>query len=114
MKKTLLPIACAIFSASLLASPAALAWDGIQTGNITRFDVTGGNNFGLRVILGGVTSMCNGSVTSWAYLNESDSNYKTYLAILLLAKAQSKKVSIYTTMESGYCHIGYMAMDDGF
>lgn len=111
MKKTVLIAASAIFSASLLASPAALAWDGVQVGSITRIDVTAGNNFGIRIMLGGVASMCSGGA-SWAYLNESDSNYKTYVAMLMLAKAQASKVTIFTTLESGYCHAGYIVVEN--
>jgi hypothetical protein len=88
---------------------AAHAWDGVASGNIYAVEITGGNSFGFRVFVSGVTNMC-GSGSNWAYLNESDSNYKTYVAGILAAKAQGSTVTVYSTLENGYCHIGYISV----
>lgn len=88
---------------------AAHAWDGVVSGNIYAVEITGGNNFGFRVFVSGVTNMC-GSGSNWAYLNETDSNYKTYVAAILAAKAQGSSVTVYSTLENGYCHIGYISV----
>lgn len=86
----------------------ALAWDGIVAAKIVKIDVTSGSNYGVRIYLEGASSMCkNGS--DWAFLNEADSNYKAYLAVLLLAKAQGTAVTVYSNLEYGQCHIGYIA-----
>jgi hypothetical protein len=87
----------------------AQAWDGVASGNIYAVEITGGNNYGLRVFVTGVSNMCSGG-SSWAYLNESDSNYKTYVAAILAAKAQGSPVVVYSTLENGYCHIGYVSI----
>lgn len=52
--------------------------------------------------------MCTGG-SDWAYLNETDSNYKVYVAALLLAKAQNTSVTVFSNLEYGQCHIGYIA-----
>src|SRR5690348_643084 len=81
---------------SLLAFTPAFAWDGVSSGTIAKFDVTAGNNYGFRVYINGITSMC-GNSNNWAYLNEGDSNYKTYVGLLMLAKSQGSQVTIFTT-----------------
>lgn len=87
----------------------AQAWDGVITGQVTAVEITGGANYGFRVIVNGGTLMC-GPSSSWSFLNESDSNYKTYVAAILMAKAMSAPVTIYTTREGDYCHIGYVSI----
>ena len=87
----------------------AHAWDGAVAGKIAAVDVTGGANFGFRVYLDPYQVMCTGG-PFWAYLNDIDSNYKSYVAALLLAKASGSRVLIYTTNEGGYCHIGYLSV----
>ena len=87
----------------------ALAWDGVASGTIAAVEITGGNNFGFRVFVSGVTNMCN-TGSNWAYLNETDSNYKTYVAAILAAKAQGSSVTVYSTVASGYCQIGYISV----
>ncbi len=54
--------------------------------------------------------MCTGG-PDWAYLNEDDSNYKTYVAALLTARAQGTPVTIYSNLENGYCKIGYITIN---
>jgi hypothetical protein len=111
MKKILSPMARAIFFALFTASSTALAWDGVAVGKISRIEITAGNNFGIRLLFAGnSSSMCNGG-PPWAYLNESDSNYKTYVAMIMLAKAQNIQITLFSTLESGYCHIGHLVAD---
>jgi len=97
----------AIGSLMLMTAAPALAWDGAVSGTIYIIDVTGGANYGFRVYLEGVSSACAGGA-NWAYLNESDSNYKTYVAALMMAKSQGSRVTLYSNVENGYCHIGYI------
>jgi len=90
----------------LAAAPAG-AWDGFQTIVPGMVDVTAGNNMGFRVW--GPT--CNGSA-NFAYLLDTDSNYSTYVAAILMAKAQGLSVTFYTTKDaSGFCHIGYLTVN---
>jgi len=98
-----------VLAYSLFAPPSASAWDGVQTSTIASMDVTSGSNYGFRISLAGVTNMCIGG-PGWAYLKDTDSNYKVYVAALMLAKAQGSRVTLYTTTEGSYCHIGYIAI----
>jgi hypothetical protein len=109
MKKFRSLAACVISAVLLLSSTAANAWDGVMSSQIASFEVTTGSNFGLRVILAGTPTMCAGG-PNWAYLNDTDSNYKTYIAMFMLAKAQGSSVTVFTTLSGGYCHIGYIAI----
>jgi hypothetical protein len=93
---------------ALVQSPAH-SWDGAVVGTIASLDVTGGSNYGLRIGLNDISSMCNGG-ENWAFLNDTDSNYKAYVAALLLAKAQGSRVAVYTMLEGSYCHIGYISI----
>ena len=83
------------------------AWDGSVTGKIVQVDVTDAGSLGFRVYVGSVGAHCAGG-PGWAYLNEGDSNYKTYVAVLMMAKAQNSSVTIYSNNAGGYCHIGYI------
>lgn len=95
--------------AVMLSMPAS-AWDGTVSGQINQIDVTAAEGQALRVYIAGVSSMCGNSV-SWAYLNESDSNYKVYVAAALAAKAAGDPVIIYTTRDAaGYCKLGYFVV----
>lgn len=87
-----------------------LAWDGIPTGTINVIDVTAGDNAAFRVWTRDAGPHCTGGA-SWAYLNESDSNYTTYVATLLLARSLGQQVVLYTTAEAdGVCRIGHLAL----
>jgi hypothetical protein len=99
--------AVALCGLCLAASPSFASWDGAVAGTIAQIDVTDGQNFGFRVTLSSGPVMCTGGAT-WAYLNEADSNYKVYIATLLLAKAAGKQVTLYTTNNGVYCHIGHI------
>lgn len=112
MKKTPSFFACAlaVFSTLLLASPAVLARDAAAAGKIVVIDVAAGNNYGVRVYLAGSPTMCTGDQNFWAYLNETDSNYKVFVGALLAAKAQGSTVTIYSTLAVGACHIAYISV----
>lgn len=98
-----------IFALLLLCLGAAvrpaLAWDGVQTMVPGTIDVTAGSNYGFRVW----GPSCNGAA-NFAYLLDTDDNYNTYVAVLLMAKAQGLSVTFFTTLDSnGYCHLGYIS-----
>jgi len=102
-----------IFGLSLL-SFSSLAWDGRVSGKVGNIDVTSGSNYGFRVTLVNGPALC-GNDNKWAYLNDSDSNYQTYVSVLLAAKMADKNVTVYTNRETssgnGYCHIGYISIN---
>lgn len=111
MRKALMPIvsvACGLWL--LCVSQHVAAWDGSITGQIHTIEVTHGSNLGFRVSLVGLPILCAGG-QPWAYLNETDSNYKTYVAVLLLARAQSSPVVLYMNREGSYCHIGHIQLN---
>lgn len=97
----------AICSMLLCAAPAVQAWDGVVSGKVADIQVTAGNNLGFRVALASAPVMCNGG-QAFAYLNESDSNYKVYVSMIMLAKAQGYTVTIYANLEGAQCHIGHL------
>lgn len=91
-------------------SAQSFAWDGQVTGVIQNIDVTAGENFGFRIALKDAPKLC-GNNNTWAFLFESDSNYKTFVSVLLAAKLAERSVVIYTNQDaSGYCHIGYISL----
>lgn len=95
---------------------AFAAWDGTVSGKINVIHVTGAENYGFRVSIAGKTTLCgtkaDGSNTeSWAYLNKSDSNYLTYVSVLLAAKMAASSVTLYMNKASNeYCRIGYITI----
>jgi hypothetical protein len=87
------------------AIPGAWAWDGNQSFVPWQIDVTDGANYGFRVW--GVS--CTGGMAAFGYLNSTDSNYSTYVSVILMAKAQGSTVTFYTNLDAnGFCHIGYI------
>lgn len=92
----------------------AQAWDGMITGKIQNIDVTGGQNYGFRISLVNTPPLC-GSGHAWAYLNDTDSNYETFVSVLLAAKLSDRSVTIYTNKETisgnNYCKIGYIVLN---
>lgn len=90
----------------------SFAWDGQVSGKVIRIDVAGGQNYGFRVYLDGLPKLCGNNHT-WAYLNDTDSNYQTYVAVLLAAKAANYNVRLYANKEgsNAYCHIGYITIN---
>lgn len=98
-----------IFTA--LLSCSVFAWDGTASGKISNIDVAPGNNYGFRVTLEGAPSLC-GNTHTWAYLNDTDSNYQTFVSVLLAAKAAKMTVTLYSIRKTdGYCHLGYMSVN---
>lgn len=90
----------------------ANAWDGAVNGKVIAVDVTGGSNYGFRIHLKGAPRLC-GNDHTWAFINENDSNYNTYVSALLAAKAAQFNVTVYTNRvggENGYCKIGYISV----
>lgn len=96
-------------------------WDGFVSCNITRIDVTGANNYGFRVHTDAADLLNDTDTThtpvKWAYINESDSNYKTYVAMLSLAFTMGYRVVLYTKEKvhnadknSYFAHIRYVAI----
>ena len=101
----------ALLTAALATcSCPVMAWDGIQTGQISTIDVVAdGNNFGLRIYLYGQT-MCGGSSALWGYMNISATNYQASAALLYSAWAMRRPVTLYmnSTYNGVYCEIGYI------
>ncbi|WP_421144900.1 hypothetical protein [Aeromonas dhakensis] len=101
-----------LFGLSLL-SFSSLAWDGATSGKISKIDVAPASNYGFRVYLDGDKKLC-GNANSWAYINGSDSNYNTFVSVLLSAKASNATITIYANQEKqsgeAYCQIGYISM----
>jgi hypothetical protein len=100
----------AVVVIAMFAHQAANAWDGYPKSTISSMDVTDGASFGLRISLSGVASMCTGG-PNWAYINDTDSNYKAYAAALMMAKAQGSKVTVYSNRVGTYCKIGYISIE---
>ena len=102
-----------IFSALTITSSVVWSWAGSISGTVQIIDVAPGENYGFRVYLKDLPTMC-GNTNNWAYVNESDSNYKTYVSVLLAAKMAGTPVVIFSEREtvsgSGYCHIGYISL----
>ena len=104
---------CIFIIMMALVSLSAQAWDGTVSGIVSKIDVTSGNNYGFRVYLEDSPKLCS-NANAWAYINESDSNYQTYVAALLAAKMSQSKVTLYTNWVNGdpddYCKIGYVVI----
>ena len=95
---------CIFFISIFGAVSSAWAWDETQSFVPWQIDVTDGSNYGFRVW--GVSC---GGVAAFGYLLSTDSNYSTYVAVILMAKAQGNTVTFYTNLDAnGYCHIGYI------
>ena len=102
-----------ILSIAIMALIPSLAfsWDGVNSGKINTIEVTAGENFGFRISLVGGAALC-GTEHRWAYINQSASNYQTYVAVLLAAKMAEKSVSVFTVKRgaNGYCEIGHISV----
>lgn len=118
-------LAISIFAAGLVApaTSSAYDWPGIETGTIGQIHVSPGDNYGFRVYFTDGRKMCRpvaGRTTdgaaNWAFLNDTDSNYKVYVAMLMMAKATGSTVTIYTNNEpygtdGTMCRIGYVVVN---
>lgn len=99
----------AVALGACLHMPAA-AWGGITTGKIVRLHVTGAGNLPFRVNLEGDPILCTGGLSE-GYLDDTDGNYKTYVAALLMAKATGATVTLYADVGLySRCRIGYVVL----
>jgi hypothetical protein len=109
VKRSLAILFFLVFSSDVWA-----LWDGSVTGKVEEISITRGENYGFRVSLKGKPKLC-GTDYWWAYINESDSNYQTYVAALLSAKAAQFDVRIYTNRDDnsgdGKCKIGFITVN---
>jgi len=103
----------AIFLLVFFCPSVWASWAGVTTGKINSISVAAGNNYGFRIAIAGAPKLC-GNEHTWAYLNESHSNYNTYVSVLLAAKMADKEVVIYTHQEqtsgNAYCSIGHIVL----
>jgi hypothetical protein len=104
-----LPVAALAACAAFLPLPAA-AWGGITTGRIIQMDVSNAGNLPFRVALENYPVLCEGG-TAEGYLDDSDANYKVYVAALMMAKATGATVTLYADLGAfGRCRIGYVSI----
>jgi hypothetical protein len=95
---------------SVLISFPALSWGGVTTGKIAFVHVTGAGNLPFRVNLEGGPVLCAGGMSE-GYLDDTDANYRTYVATLLMAKATGATVTLYADVgSSSRCRIGYILL----
>lgn len=98
-----------VYLSFLMMAPSSYAWDGTVTGYINTIDVADAENQGFRITFTQGEKFCG--TTTWAFINKSDSNYETYVSVLLAAKISGKLLTVYTTMQSsGFCKIGYVVL----
>jgi len=103
-----------LFLTACASLPAFSAWDGVASGVVTRIEtINESNNYELRVVLGG-SKICNHAdpyISTFAYLNSADPNYKATFTNLMMAYALGKRVEIFTMNDSGVgCHIHYVSV----
>lgn len=101
-------IAAGLFAALLPLHAAA--WGGITTGKILQMDVAPAGNLPLRVWLEGTPVLCEGGMAE-GYLDDSDANYKVFVAALMMAKATNATVTLYADVGAvNRCRIGYVSI----
>lgn len=99
-----------VFFALVSACTPSWAWDGVFAGKAQSVEVDAGTNYAFRVYLNPAPSaMCAGGPI-WAFINETDSNYKVYVAALLAAKAQGSSVTVYSNAVGAFCRIGHLVV----
>ena len=96
-------VAMMIGAASWVGAAPACATSS-ASGQIDTLYAAQGTNYGYRVYLSGVTTICPGG-TIFAYTNVTDDNYKAYIATLLTAFALGKQVNLTLELVGGQCHI---------
>lgn len=106
-----------LFVFSLMSITSLASWDGVATGLVKRIDVTSAENLGFRVYLKNTSNgadVIQCGVHTMSFLNKSSSNYQAYVSLLLAAKMSQTSVTIHTMTDKGhgYCHIGYVALND--
>ncbi len=100
---------CVFFAICLLSCISAQSWASETTGLIERIDVKPANNYGFKVYLTGLPALC-GNALSWAYLSEGESNYSTYVSVILAAKMAALPITVIADEVSGYCHISQITL----
>lgn len=102
MYKVFLRLLVSFLSLTGMALPA-FALESID-GQIADIYISGGANFGYRVSLVGRNPICSaGSI--FAYVNDTDSNYKVFVSNLMLAYYTKKQISLIMEPAGNYCHI---------
>ena len=93
-----------------LLSLNSFSWDGVDKDRIGSIQVTAAENAGFRVGFESGKVFCD--THTWAYLNKSDSNYETYVSVLLAAKMSGQEVTVYTMKNGnhGFCNIGHIEL----
>lgn len=100
----------AAFALGACLQSQAAAWGGVTTGKIFQVHVSNAGNLPFRVFLEGTPILCAGGMAE-GYLDDTDANYKTYVATLLMAKATGASVILYADVGSfSRCRIGYVVM----
>lgn len=105
MKSRVVRIAVAGVAVMLSLEASSLTY---PTGTINNLYFSGETNLAVRVYLNGVTDPCGNGGSAFAFINAGDSNYKVYVAGLLMAKAQGSTVNLVVTPDSAnasYCHL---------
>lgn len=98
--------AAALTLGARLSLPA-LSWDGVATGKVVQLHVSDAGNLPFRVFLEGDPVLCAGGLAE-GYLGDTDANYKTHVATLLMANATGATVTLYANGgSSSRCRIGY-------
>jgi len=83
---------------------------GVTTGKIAQVHVTNAGNLPFRVYLEGAPVLCAGGLAE-GYLDDTDANYKTNVATLLMAKATGASVTLHADVgQYSRCRIGYVVM----
>lgn len=99
-----------ILALTALTSLNSLAWDGVAKDRIGSIQVTEANNAAFRIGFESGKTFCG--THTWSYLNKTDSNYETYVSVLLAAKMSGKEVTVYTAKKGdyGFCNIGHIEL----
>lgn len=67
------------------------------SGTVANLYFSGETNFAVRVSLNGVTDPCGNGGPSFAFINAADSNYKVYVAGLMLAKPKEVQSPLWSS-----------------
>lgn len=100
----------AAFALGACLQVPAFAWGGVTTGKISQAHVANAGNLPFRVYLEGAPVLCTGGMAEGC-LDDTDANYKTYVATLLMAKATGASVILHADVgQHSRCRIGYVVM----
>lgn len=80
------------------------------SGKILQLDVATAGNLPFRVYLEGLPILCTGGIHE-GYIDDSDANYKIYVAALMLAKATGATVTLFSDIGLyGRCKVTYLSV----